>query len=112
MSYYNNRYSRNKRSGFYIWYKFKYNDDSSEMYFSYNVPFDDYMKGLRAYFDVYDVELNGTDNHVYQVLDSLGAIENLEGDDYFTEYLTDKCKKDAFEEFKEEYEWEHENEEY
>ena len=101
--------SKNK-SGFYVDYMFKSPDnETEENYFSYNVPFHIYMEGVRAYFDVYDVSIDGTDKHAFNSLSSLGALKELEDDEFFVDFLKEKCKEDAYEKFKEEFEEEKES---
>lgn len=102
---------KKRKSEFSIDYKFKYNDKAKEQYFSYKVPFEEYDEAVRAYFRVYDVELDGTGTDIYNALSSLGAISSLEESAYFEDYLSERCREDAFEEFKIQYELEHEDDE-
>lgn len=100
---------RDDRSDFYIDYKFKFKDKKEE-YFSYNVPFEDYIAGAVAYFAVNDVGLDGTDTHVFNVLSGLGAFDIIEDDEYFINFVTERCKEKALEEFTEEKEEEESDE--
>lgn len=103
------RTNSENKSGFYVDYMFKSPDnETEEKYFSYNVPFHIYMEGVRAYFDVYGVNIDGTDNHVFNSLSSLGALEELEDDEFFVDFIKEKCKEEAYEKFKEEFEEEKE----
>lgn len=109
MGYYDS-WKKKDRSDFYIDYKFKFKDKKEE-YFSYNVPFEDYIAGVVAYFDVNEVGLDGTDNHIFNVLSGLGALDEIEDDEYFIDFVTEKCRAKAQEEFIEEKEEEEEDEE-
>lgn len=100
MGYYDS-WRKENRSDFYIDYKFKFKDKKEE-YFSYNVPFEDYIAGVVAYFDVNDVTLDGTDKNIFNVLHGLGALSEIEDDEYFIDFVTEKCRAKAQEEFIEE----------
>ncbi len=106
--FYNRRNLENK-GGFYVDYMFKSPDnETEEKYFSYNVPFDVYMEGVKVYFDVYDVSIEGTDGNVFNSLLGLDALKELEEVEFFVDFLKEKCKEDAYEKFKEEFEEEKE----
>lgn len=98
---------KNKETDFYITYYFDYKEQKRE-YFPYDVSFDDYMAGVVAYFDMSDVKLDGTDTHVFNVLSVLGALSVIEEDEYFIDFITERCKDKALELFIEQKEEEEE----
>lgn len=105
MGIFNRRINLENKSGFDIDYMFKSPDDETkEIWFYYDVPFYIYMNGVRAYFDAYDVNIDGTDSHIFNSLSNIGAIKELEDDEFFIDFLKEKCKDDAYEEFKEKFE--------
>ena len=109
MERFDRRINLENKSGFDIDYMFKSPDDETkEIWFSYDVPFYIYMDGVRAYFDTYDVNIDGTDNHIFNSLSSLGALKEIEDDEFFIDFLKEQCKEDAYEKFKEEFEEEKE----
>ena len=102
MSFYNyfNPERKKGKSNFYVDYKFKYKNEKEE-FFSYNVPFDTYVEGIVSYFDANSVTLDGRDKDVYSVLSGLDALKTIEDEAYFVDFITEKCREDAFEEFTE-----------
>lgn len=109
MAMFNRRVNPENKSGFEVDYMFKSPDnETEEKYFSYDVPFHVYMEGVRVYFDVYDVNIDGTDGHVFNSLSRLDALKELEDVEFFVDFLKEKCKEDAYEKFKEEFEEEKE----
>ena len=101
------RDKQKNRMDFYIDYKFKFENGAEEFYM-YKIPFVDYIAGVVAYFDMFGVNLDGTDSSVFNVISSLNAFSKIEDDEYFIDFITTRCKKDALEEFKEEKESEKE----
>lgn len=70
-----------------------------ERYYMYDVPFDDLMAAIREYFDNQLITLDGTDTSVFNALAELECIDNIF--DAMEDWLHDRCKEDAYEEFKE-----------
>ena len=86
------------KTNFSLDYDFSYNgyDDS----YSYDVPFDLFMKCVREYFSGKGVELDGTDNAIWNCLvDFDDVLYNIAEE--MEEYLKELCKDFAYEEFKE-----------
>lgn len=67
--------------------------------YDYEVPFGVVCEGIRKYFDMYDVLIDGTDNHVWNVISSLEAFSVIEDSPEFVEYCKETCREDAYEEF-------------
>lgn len=70
--------------------------------FSYEVPFEVVCDGIRHYFDIYDVNIDGTDNHIWNVIAELDAFSTIEDAPEFVTYCHDVCVDSAYEEFLEE----------
>lgn len=72
-------------------------------YYYYEIPFEMFIEGVRAYFDYKSINLDGTDNAIWNAFvefsDIFDDVES-EMEDWFKEH----CREDAFEEYKEQVE--------
>lgn len=106
---------------YYAHFKFKYPGKDKEEEFDYKIPDDIFMEALRDYvIKKYNVALDGTDNAVWNMVSD---ISRHYGNDYqycefFDEveeqnqaFFQEKLKDDAFEAFKENWEYDHEENE-
>ena len=105
MGIFERRINPKNKSDFEVYYEFKHpEDETKKIRYYYYVPLYLYVDGIRSYFDIYDVNIDGTDNHIFNVLSTLGALKELESDEFFKDFLTEACKKGAYEEFLEKFE--------
>lgn len=79
---------------------FKYKNEVKS--YSYEVPFDVVCEGIRIYFDSRDVNIDGTNNHIWNVIAELDVFSIIEDSPEFVMYCKDTCREDAYEEFIEE----------
>ena len=95
------------KSGYSILYKdFEhkgYNDP-----YDYDIPFDIFMDGIRAYFDNQMVTLDGKDTDVWNVLADLGVIDDIY--DVMEDWFIEKCRDYAYEEYQDWVEWYYDDE--
>lgn len=100
-------------SGLYVDFDFKYDDKSHEENYTYEIPFDVACDGIRKYFESKDIKLDGKNTDIWNTLGDFGdVIDNvISEDDSFIDYCKEKCKDDAFAEYKEQYEYENDLEE-
>ena len=91
--------SRNNKTDFYIYYDLEYKGHKES--YSYDIPFDIFVEGIRKFFDDRMAPIDGTDNAVWNVIADLGedAFDHIfdEMEDWFKE----RCKEPAEEEFRE-----------
>lgn len=80
---------------YYPEFEYKGHKDS---YF-YEIPFDTFIEGVREWFDRQMINIDGKDNDIWNTLVEFGVFDAVESD--MEEWFKDKCKEDAFEEFKE-----------
>ncbi len=99
-----------KKTGYYIDFDFEYKGHE-EKYYSYELSFEELMKGIRKYFDDQLVNLDGTDTAVWNALVGLGEgiVDNII--EAMEEYLKEECKDAAYEEFKEWVDWYYDDDE-
>lgn len=84
-------------SGYELDYHFEYKG-FRELY-SYEVPFEDYCEAIRNHFSIRLVGLDGTNNNIWKAMADFG--EDVL-DDIFEEqkdWLSERCKDKAFNEF-------------
>ena len=89
---------KNDRTEYEVLYKdFDYKGHKSHYF--YEIPFDKFMEGVRAYFDNQMINIDGKDNDVWNALVDLECLDNLfyAMEDWFEEH----CREAAFEEYKE-----------
>lgn len=91
--------ARNDKTKYDILYdEFDYKGHKSHYF--YDIPFDDFVEGIREYFNQNLVTIDGTDNAIWNsfvgVEDFMDFIVNE-----MEEWFKDRCKDDAFEEYKE-----------
>ena len=88
-------------TNFYILYTFQNNNgDTQDL--NYEVPFDTLINGIRHYFKDNDVELDGRDKDIYNLMVSLECIESILNEDSVINYYKKVCEEDAKSFFKEE----------
>ena len=93
---------RNDRTNYSILYEFEYKGNKES--FDYDIPFDIFVNGIRKFFSNNLVDLDGTDNAIWNSFAELGedALDNLfyAMEDWFKA----ECAEAAEEEF---LEWAH-----
>lgn len=88
--------SRNNRTNFLMEYEFTYPETGHTEEASVWIPFDIFVEAVRRYCDFADVNLDGTDTNIWNLLVDLDCLDKLADDEHFLEY----CKelyKDSYE---------------
>lgn len=91
------------KSGYEINYSFEYKGYKDDYYF-YSIPYSTLCEAIRNYFSQNSVDIDGTNNAIWNSLINLGedVIESIVNDQQ--EWLEEKCREQAFEDFKDEVE--------
>lgn len=86
-------------TGFEIGYSFAYNGYEDDSYY-WEVTDEAFCNAVRSYFDKKGITLDGTDNAIWNAIAFLGdeAMESIFQDQ--EEWLKEKCRDIAFEDFK------------
>lgn len=88
----------------YIYYPdFEYNGHQEG--YDYEVPYEDLMGAIRAFFDARMVNMDGKDNDVWNVLVELEALDNVLDSEEVEEWLFEHCKEDAYQSYIEWCDW-------
>lgn len=98
-------------TGIYVTYEFSYDGKSEAEPFDYEIPDSVLCDGIRAWFDFKFVTVDGTDNAIWNAVSALGGMDEITESEVFQEFAKGRCEADAFEEFKDEWEYDHEEEE-
>lgn len=101
-------------SGIYLDYYFKYDNKSATETYIYEIPFDVACEGIRVFFKAQNIKLEGADMDIWNTLARLGGanlFDVISDDNSFINFCKEKCKDDAFAEYKNEYEYENDLEE-
>ena len=86
-------------SNYQLFYDFTF-EDVHEPYWKFEVPLGIFITAVREYFSRYGVELEGSDEEVWNsLLDIDGALDSIFAS--MTDWLEDKCEILALDEFKE-----------
>lgn len=102
-------------------YQFTYPGKQEKEWFSYKIPFEMIVEGIRRYFvKKYDVELDGTDTDIWNMIIDISPKYGDEDEysellddimDFNEEYFKETLRDDAYEAYKDEYEYYNEDEE-
>jgi len=94
--------ARNDKTKYDILYdEFDYKGHKGHYF--YDIPFDDFVEGIREYFNQNSVNIDGTDNAIWNSLVGIDDFMDWIVDE-MEEWFKDRCKDDAFEEYKEQVE--------
>ena len=94
------------KSGYDLDYEFEYRGIQENYY--YDIPFETFMEAVIKYFDNQMVTIDGKDNDVWNALADLDVLDNIF--DAMSDWLRERCEKDAYEEYKDYVEWYYDDE--
>jgi len=87
------------KSGYEVLFdEFEYKGHKSHYF--YDIPFEVFIEGVRAYFEQQMVTLDGKDTDIWNALSKYPEIFD-DVEDEMVDWFKEHCKEDAFEEYKE-----------
>ena len=91
------------KSGYDIYFEdFEYKGIKDEL-FSYDIPYEKFMDGVRAYFDNQFVTIDVKDNDIWNALVDLNVLDDIF--EAMKDWFKEHCREDAYEEYKDYVEW-------
>lgn len=86
-------------SSFKVYYSFEY-EGFEDKYWSFEIPMDIFVSGVREYFSKHNIELDGKDSDIWNSFHDIdGALDGIF--DQMEDWYEEKCERLAYESFKE-----------
>lgn len=88
-----------------VTYQFKYDEKSEERSFDFDVPFEEIIKGIEFYFSRNDVNIDGTNKDIWNlIVADLNCLDKIADDEDVINYWKELLYEDAYDAFREEVE--------